>query len=126
MFEPLFFLLLLLIGFYVWQSALRARERARLLGRALCAEARVQLLDQTVALSRLRLRRVPGRGLRLWRCFAFEFSSDGIDRLHGSLDLLDDEVVAYDLPVAGMPSGPGASAASGGNVIELRPRERPH
>jgi len=80
MIESLLQLLLVLAGFYVWQNALRARELARIFSRDLCSQARVQLLDQTVALQRLKLVRVAGRGLLLRRDYSFEFSVDGRDR----------------------------------------------
>jgi len=122
MIESLGLLLLILGAIYAWQNALRAREHARAHCRDLCARAGVQLLDQTVALRRMRLERVPGHGLRLRRCYGFEFSTNGADRLRASLDLVGDELVAHDLPLA------DASAAHepprGGNVIELRPTTR--
>ena len=119
MIESLLPLLLILIALYVWHDVLRARERARLLAHDLCARAGVQLLDQTVALRRLRLQRVPHRGVLVRRCYGFDFSTDGVDRRRGSLDLLDGDIAAYDLPHATTPE-----PARGGNVIELRPRER--
>ncbi|MBS0557998.1 MAG: DUF3301 domain-containing protein [Proteobacteria bacterium] len=121
MFESLLPMVLLLAALWAWQNALRAREHARTLARELCARAGVQLLDQTVALRRLRLRRVPGEGLRLERCYGFEVSVDGADRRRGSLDLLDGEVVSWDLP---MPEK--AADADNGNVIELRPQRTLH
>lgn len=123
MIESLLPLLLILAGIYVWHDVLRARERARLLAHDLCARAGVQLLDQTVALRRVRPQRVPARGLLLRRCYGFEFSTNGTDRRRGSLDLLDGDIEAYDLP--GADPEPGSDpAARSGNVIELRPRER--
>lgn len=121
MIESLLPLLLILIALYVWHDVLRARELARVLALDLCARGGVQLLDQTVALRRLRLQRVPHRGVLVRRCYGFEFSTDGSDRRRGSLDLLDGEIVAWDLPPLGTPD---AEAARTGNVIELRPHER--
>ena len=118
-------LILVLLAIYVWQNALRARELARVLSHNLCARVGVQLLDQTVALRRLRLQRIPGEGLRLRRCYGFEVSTDGHDRLRGSLDLLDGEMVAYDLPPTGVPQE-RITENSQGNVIELRPSRTLH
>ena len=118
-------LILILLAIYIWQNALRARDRARVLSHNLCARVGVQLLDQTVALKRLRLQRIPGEGLRLRRCYGFDVSTDGQDRLRGSLDLLDGEMVAYDLPT---PETPAVSVHqnSANNVIELRPSRTLH
>ena len=123
MIQSLLPLLLILVAAYVWHDVLRARERARFLAHDLCARAGVQLLDQTVALRRLRVQRVPHRGLLVRRCYAFDFSTSGADRRRGSLDLLDGEVAAYDLPAL-EPAPPGSAPPPGGNVIEMRPRER--
>ena len=65
MYDTLLPLLIILAAFYLWHNALRAREQARSLAHALCARASLQLLDQTVALRRVSLRRIPGEGLRL-------------------------------------------------------------
>jgi hypothetical protein len=121
MFESLLPMVLVLAAFWLWQNALRARERAREQARKLCARSGVQLLDQTVALRRVRPRRVPGGGLRLLRCYGFEVSVDGHDRRRGSLDLLDDEIVSWDLPA--VENAPGASS---GNVIEMQPSRTLH
>lgn len=117
-------LLAVLLGFHAWAASLRAREIARERSRELCAAAGVQLLDQTVALRRLRIERAPLGGLRLMRCYAFEVSTDGSNRLHGSLDLADGIVIAWDVP--GLPTASGAVAARSGNVIEVRPPRRLH
>lgn len=121
MVQSLLPLIVVLAALYAWQNALRTRDRVRSLGHALCARAGVQLLDQTVALERVRLRRYPGRGLLLWRCYRFEFSIDGTDRRRGSLDFVDGDIVAHDL---GMPAPLQPGGERAGNVIELPPRSR--
>lgn len=121
MYETLLPPLVILAGFYFWHNALRARERARELGHALCARAGVQLLDQTVVLRRISLRRVPAHGLRVLRCYGFDISTDGGDRHHGSLDMIEGEVASYDLPVRESTREPAS-----GNVIELRPSRDLH
>lgn len=108
MIETLLPLLLVLSGFMAWQNALRAREQARSLGRELCASARVQLLDQTVALQRLKLVRVPALGLRVRRDYVFEFSVYGNDRHRGMLSTVGNRLLAHT-----MASPPSGSAATG-------------
>jgi len=98
MFGPMLLLLLILAGAYAWQNALRARERARELCSDLCMQANVQLLDQTVALQRMRLIRGP-RGLRLRRDYRFDFSIDGRDRHRGSLSLVAGELQTHSLAI---------------------------
>ena len=58
--------LLILLGLIVWfwQNTLRARELALQAAHAVCQSQRLQLLDATVTLQRLTLRRSrPGRGV---------------------------------------------------------------
>lgn len=114
MIESLLPLLLILAGFYVWQSALRARELARALSRELCAAAQVQLLDQTVALQKLRLMRVPARGLLLRRDYGFDFSVDGRDRHRGALSVVDGRLLSHNMAMA-----EPAAIDPGSNVIPL-------
>jgi len=112
MLESLLPLVLLLACMYVWQNALRARERARGLCQQLCLQANVQLLDQTVALRGLRLKKV-ARGILLRRDYSFEFSVDGKDRHRGSLSTLDEQMLSHNLPIAREP------LAEASNVISL-------
>jgi len=57
-------------------------------GRAACARYGVQLLDETVAFTRLRLARDAQGRLRLRRTYAFEFSETGDNRRHGAIVIL--------------------------------------
>lgn len=78
-------LLLLLLGWF-WLDSLRAREIAFGICRAACERSDLQLLDQTVALRRIRL--AWGReGMRLRRVYRFEFSEEGVGRRSGYLVL---------------------------------------
>ena len=99
MFESMLLLIALMLCAYVWQNALRARELARQLCHDLCVRANVQLLDQTVALHRLRLLRGPPGLVALRRDYRFDFSVDGRDRHRGTLSLLDGRVQSHSLPV---------------------------
>lgn len=96
---------LLLIGAFIWlwMGAMAARERAILIGQRLCREAGVQLLDQSVALRRLRLRRTAG-GLTAARRYAFEVSMDGADRIGGHIDMLGDRLQSWSVPMRAMES----------------------
>ena len=99
MFDALGPFILVLLAIYVWQAALRARERARQFAHALCSAAHVQLLDQTVSLQRLRIRRGDDGRLHWLRRYRFELSTNGSDRHHGSLDLTQHRLVAHSLPL---------------------------
>lgn len=77
-------LLLLGSALWWWHASLQALDLARDRARQFCRQQKWQLLDQTVALSGVRLARDP-RGLCLRRRWRFEFSSDGSDRCPGGL-----------------------------------------
>ena len=73
-----------LIGFAVWFwiDSLRAREFATQRCKSFCNQNRVQLLDQSIHVKKVFPVRLNGR-LGLRRFYAFEFSTDGVDRYHG-------------------------------------------
>jgi hypothetical protein len=89
---PMDIALLLLIalglGHYAWLRARDAAERARALGAEACERAGVQLLDQTVALVKLGIRRNEQGRLSMLRQYRFDYSRDGSDRESGGLALL--------------------------------------
>ncbi len=96
------------IGAALWSSARAAAERAEAVGRNACRAANVQLLDQTVHATGVRLHRGEDGRLGFERSFRFEYSEGGDDRHVGRLVLRGDELVYF--------SGP-AQAAS---VVRLR------
>ena len=81
-------IVLVLAAAYLWMDSLRAREHAVAAGRAACARYGVQLLDETVAFTRLRLARDEAGRLRLRRTYVFEFSETGDNRRHGAIVML--------------------------------------
>lgn len=78
---------------WLWHDSMRARERTLIACRRACRQAGVQLLDETVALSRLRLARNSQGHLVIARRYHFEFSLEGNDRRAGWVRLLGTEVV---------------------------------
>lgn len=96
--DALILMLLAALAVYLVTNALHARERACALSLALCRQSGVQLLDQTVALRRLRLIRQPEGRLGLRRIYSFELSTDGKDRHRGSLSLVGDRLESFSLP----------------------------
>jgi hypothetical protein len=91
-------LLLIATAIWAWMDALRARELAMRFGRALCQEAGVQMLDQTVSLKRLRIARRDGLPTFVRR-YGFEVSLDGSDRHRGHLDLGGHRLETWSLPL---------------------------
>lgn len=110
----LLFLLALLALIGLWLKASAARERATLEARAQCERHGVQLLDETVGLRALRLRRVDG-WLRLERCYGFEVSVDGADRAPGQLWMLGHALIELHMPtVTRAPAAPPVVAVASG------------
>jgi hypothetical protein len=83
-----------------WNAARAAHERAVVVGRDACRSAGVQLLDETVHASGLRLRRTDDGRLGVERSFRFEYSRDGSDRHVGRLRLLAGRLVGFHGPMA--------------------------
>jgi hypothetical protein len=100
-------MILAAMAFAFWSSARAAAERAEHVGRNACEVAGVQLLDQTVHASGLRLRRGHDGRLGFERSFRFEYSQDGVQRHVGRLVLRGRQLLSF--------SGPTQAAS----VLEL-------
>lgn len=88
--------LLFLLGFvglvWFWLDNLKAREIGIDAARQACGEEGLQLLDETVVGSSLRLVRDDEGILRLQRVFTFEYSDTGDNRRSGSVTLIGHRV----------------------------------
>ena len=81
-------IVLIAAGIFFWLDSLRAREHALKAGRAACERYELQFLDDTVSVSRVRLRRDDEGQLRIARTYTFEFSDTGNNRRHGAIVML--------------------------------------
>ncbi|SEK28029.1 Protein of unknown function [Atopomonas hussainii] len=79
--------LLLGCGVAWWMRASSLRQAALLAARRRCERLDVQLLDQTIALNQLRVRRGDNGRWYIQRIYRFEFSADGSDRYPGTVEL---------------------------------------
>lgn len=121
-------LLLLALGAIVglWLKLSVARERAVQEARRQCLQHGLQLLDETVGLRGVRLRRV--NGLRMIeRCYGFEVSIDGHDREPGRLWMIGNALTSLSLPTIELLPHEEVIVgktlpAPGSNVVPLRPR----
>jgi hypothetical protein len=82
---------------WFWWDSLQKRELAIQAARAVCERAGVQLLDDSVAVSKMKLRRDANQRARVYREFSFEYSSVGDDRQAGRVYLLGERVLSADL-----------------------------
>ena len=88
-----------------WYHALRLRERAIAHARQLCERHGLQLLDDSVALHRLRMSWRHG-SLRVTREYRFDTSLGGNDRRAASITLLGDRIVSASVPEREAPAAP--------------------
>jgi len=98
-----------------WYHVLRLRERATAHARRLCERHGVQLLDDSVALHRLRMNWRRGT-LHVMREYRFETSRGGDDRQPASVRLLGDRIVGESMPA---PHHPDAGAHAFRDVPDL-------
>jgi len=85
-------ILVIAAGIFLWLDSLRVRERAVRAGKSACERYNLQLLDDTVSFTRLRLARDGEGQLRLARTYTFEFSDTGNNRRHGAIMMLGSEL----------------------------------
>ncbi len=94
---------LALVGLaWFWLDSLRARDAAVQAAREACIAEGLMLLDDTVAIARIRPARDGEGRVRLQRVYDFEYSDSGNNRLRGSVVLLGRTVVMLNV---GMRSG---------------------
>ncbi len=92
-------LLVILIAMaWFWIDSLDKRERAILLGRELAERLGLQLLDESVACSRLWLGRNRRGHVQFLRTYEFDVSANGHDRLHCHLMLLGSQLGSWHIP----------------------------
>lgn len=117
-------LTLLAIG-ATWYHVLRLRERVHAHARRLCEQHELQLLDDSVALHRLRAR-WRNRGLQVTREYRFFTSRGGDDRQAASITLLGDRIVGASMPAQPAATAPAtAPAATASYLHPTLPRRDP-
>jgi hypothetical protein len=79
------------VGWY-WYTGMQVREQAVAVGRRTCADAGLQFLDESVALSRTRFARNGSGQLQFLRDYRFEFSDTGDNRRPGVIRMLGNRV----------------------------------
>jgi hypothetical protein len=90
---------------WLWFDSVKAHEAGVEAARAACASEDLQLLDETVALSKLQpVRNDEGR-MTLRRIYVFEYSDTGDNRRRGSVVVLGHEVVVVNIGLRLVPSG---------------------
>lgn len=83
---------------WIWNASRTAQERAIRSVLLLLRGTQIQLLDQTVSLSQLKLERDKHGRVRWVRTYTFDVSPDGVNRAQGSLTFTADRVEVIELP----------------------------
>ncbi|EIJ42636.1 Protein of unknown function (DUF3301) [Beggiatoa alba B18LD] len=97
MLDTLLLILLLMLIIWYWFDSQRSHERAVNICRQLCRQYELQLLDDTVAQSRLGLSRRTNGWLQLKRTYTFEFFTGGTERYEGLLILNGNKLEMFEL-----------------------------
>ncbi|MBF0425555.1 MAG: DUF3301 domain-containing protein [Magnetococcales bacterium] len=89
--ETVFLPLLILVA-VVWYYQMRARERSLQLARRVCDDMACHLLDDTVAICYMSLKRSPAGRLCMRRIYTFEFTDQTLWRRQGTIVYLGDHL----------------------------------
>jgi len=82
---------------WLWLDSLKARDAAVQAAREACAAEGLMLLDDTVAIVGLKLKRARDGRIGLQRAYEFEYSDSGDNRIKGSIVLLGREVIVLNV-----------------------------
>jgi hypothetical protein len=94
----IFLLIVVIAAAWFWLDSIAVRETAINRGRDLADRYDLQLLDETVACTRLRLGRNSRGRIQLMRTYDFEVSANGSDRLECNLVLLANQLQSWYIP----------------------------
>lgn len=97
--SDLFWLGLMSLFALYWWNAQGSKHRALKAAKHHCQEMGVQMLDDSVVITRLRLARDSRGGFHWQRHYQFEFSSTYDDRYKGTIEFLGHRVSKIDLGI---------------------------
>ena len=88
---------------WLWLDSLKVREAAVRAAKEVCRAEGLLFLDDTVAISGLRLARDDGGRMRIQRAYEFEYSDTGDNRRKGSLVMLGHQLVVFNMGLRVVP-----------------------
>ena len=91
-------LALLILSAWLWLDSISKREIAIKHGRELANRYQLQLLDETVACTQIRIGRDSRGHAQLQRLYEFEVSASGAERLQCNLQLLGKQLQTWHIP----------------------------
>ncbi len=95
--QDLFIVLLIALMAWGWWADRGIKQMAYRCAKKHCEQAQVQLLDDNISLSSMKIKRGESGRLCLQRTFTFEFTSTGERRYLGRLELQGSKVVKIEL-----------------------------
>jgi len=96
--SSIIFLAILVVLAWFWLDSLRSREIAKRICQQMCNQLQLQLLDDTIALVQIRLKRNRYGQLRIQRTYMFEFTTEGESRLQGTIIMRGHALEMLELP----------------------------
>jgi hypothetical protein len=91
-------LIILIAGAWFWLDTIAKREAAIYFGKTLAQRWQLQLLDETVACTSIKLARDSRGHAQFLREYAFELSANGAERMPCTLKLLGKQLHSWDIP----------------------------
>lgn len=95
--SDLFWLTLIVLLLLHWWQSLKIKEVALKAASRHCKELDLQLLDQSVYLRGIWLKRNDQGKIKIWRSYLFDFTATGDDRAKGRIALLGAQVTGITL-----------------------------
>lgn len=92
MLSEIIILLMFIACLWFWLDSIHTKEIAARAGKKNCINEGVDFLDDTVEITRIRLKRDAIGKLHFYREYQFEFSSDGSQRYRGKLTVFGKQV----------------------------------
>lgn len=90
-------IVIFVVAWLYWLNAAKAKEIARWVGKEACKEIGVSFLDDTVALNRIWIDKNDNDERKIFRCYRFEFTSDGSRRYKGEIVISEKKLVSIEL-----------------------------
>jgi len=91
-------LIMLIAGAWFWLDTISKREAAIHFGHTLAQRCQLQLLDETVACTKISFGRDSRGHAQFLREYAFELSPNGAERMQCTLKLLGKQLHSWDIP----------------------------
>ena len=110
-------LIILVAGAWFWMDSIAKREIAIACGHELASRYQLQLLDETVACSKIRLGRDSRGHAQFLRFYLFEVSANGSERMQCQLNLLGNHLKDWHIPPYVTPDLPSTSSTD--NVFKI-------